>query len=115
MPLIFSGPGIQKGIRSNSPVELIDIYPTLMDLTEIETPSNVVGKSLKPIFQRSQTIKLEESALTRWRASQHGSFNFSESGIQGYSVKTDRYRLTKWGEKGEFGYELYDHSNDEKK
>ena len=26
VPLIFSGPGIQKGVRSNSPVELIDIY-----------------------------------------------------------------------------------------
>ena len=111
VPLIFSGPGIQKGVRSNSPVELIDIYPTLMDLTEIETPSNVVGKSLKPIFQ-DPVYKVRESALTRWRASQHGSFNFSESGIQGYSIKTDRYRLTKWGEKGEFGYELYDHKND---
>ena len=68
-------------------------------------------KSLEPIFQ-DPVYKVRESALTRWRASQHGSFNFSESGIQGYSIKTDRYRLTKWGEKGEFGYELYDHKND---
>ena len=112
VPLIFSGPGISKGVRSNSPVELIDIYPTLMDLTKIETPSNVVGKSLKPIFEDSNH-KVRGSALTRWRASQHGSLNFSESGIQGYSVKTERYRLTKWGEKGEHGYEFYDHSIDE--
>ncbi len=112
VPLIFSGPGVSKGVRSNSPVELIDIYPTLMDLTKIETPSNVVGKSLTPIFQDS-THKVRRSALTRWRASQHGNLNFSESGIQGYSVKTERYRLTKWGEKGEHGYEFYDHSIDE--
>ena len=113
VPLIFSGPGVEKGVRSNSPVELIDIYPTLMDLTEIETPSHVVGKSLKVIFN-DPNYKVRESALTRWRASQHGNLNFSESGIQGYSIKTERYRLTKWGESGEHGYELYDHDNDKK-
>ena len=113
VPLIFSGPGVEKGVRSNSPVELIDIYPTLMDLTEIETPSHVVGKSLKSIFT-DPNHKVRKSALTRWRASQHGNLNFSESGIQGYSIKTERYRLTKWGESGEHGYELYDHDNDKK-
>ena len=38
VPLIFAGPGIKKGSRSNSPVELIDMYPTLMDLTGIKPP-----------------------------------------------------------------------------
>jgi hypothetical protein len=32
----------------------------------------------------------------------------------GYSIKTDRYRLTQWGENGILGYELYDHNYDEK-
>jgi len=32
----------------------------------------------------------------------------------GYSIKTKRYRLTKWGSNGELGYELYDHKNDKK-
>ena len=41
---------------------------------------------------------VRESALTRWR--------------NGYSIKTKRYRLTKWGSNGELGYELYDHKND---
>ena len=111
VPLIFSGPGIQRGVRSHSPVELIDIYPTLMDLTKIEAPSHVVGKSLVPVFN-DHKHKVRESALTRWRASQHGNLNFKESGIQGYSIKTERFRLTKWGENGEHGYELYDHKND---
>ncbi|NBS19843.1 MAG: DUF4976 domain-containing protein [Flavobacteriia bacterium] len=113
VPLIFSGPGIKKGVRSQSPVELIDIYPTLMQLTKIEAPAHVVGKSLTPIFN-NPNHRVRESALTRWRASQHGNLNFKESGIQGYSVKTNRYRLTKWGENGEHGYELYDHKNDYK-
>ena len=31
---------------------------------------------------------------------------------KGYSIKTKRVRLTKWGSNGELGYELYDHKND---
>ena len=98
IPLIFSGPGIENGIQiPSSPVELIDIYPTLMDLTEIETPDHVVGKSLKNMLKDPNAI-VRNSALTRWR--------------NGYSIKTDRYRITKWGEGGELGYELYDHNSD---
>jgi hypothetical protein len=82
---------------SNSPVELIDLYPTLMDLTNINTPEHVVGKSLEPIMKNVNS-SVRGSALTRWR--------------NGYSIKTKRYRLTKWGSNGELGYELYDHKND---
>ena len=103
VPLIFSGPGIKKGERSNSPVELIDIYPTIMDLTKIKTPKHVVGKSLLPIFNDTN-FKIRNSALTR--------LNVMNGGGNGYSIKSNRYRLTKWGEKGELGYELYDHKND---
>ena len=100
VPLIISVPNSEnKGKMSNSPVELIDLYPTLMDLTNINTPEHVVGKSLKPLI-RNVNASVRESALTRWR--------------NGYSIKTKRYRLTKWGINGELGYELYDHKNDEK-
>tara|TARA_B100001175_G_C19488668_1_gene631348 strand:+ start:461 stop:1975 length:1515 start_codon:yes stop_codon:yes gene_type:complete len=97
IPLIFSGPGIESGKRTNSPVEMIDIYPTLMELTGIETPDHVVGKSLSPIF-KNNSASVRSSALTQWK--------------NGYSIKTERYRITKWGENGELGYELYDHNND---
>ena len=98
VPLIISTPALEnKGVTSNSPVELIDIYPTLMDLTDIITPKHVVGRSLVPIIENVNAT-VRESALTRWR--------------KGYSIKTTRYRLTKWGVNGEFGYELYDHQND---
>ena len=100
VPLIFSYPGIKnKGLTTNSPVELIDIYPTIMDLTGISTPNHVVGKSLQPIIN-TEIESVRKSALTRWR--------------NGYSIKTNRYRLTQWGKNGELGYELYDHKNDKK-
>ena len=100
MPLIISVPRLEnQGTSSVSPVELIDLYPTLMDLTNIKTPQHVVGKSLKPIIKNVNS-SVRQSALTRLR--------------NGYSIKTKRYRLTKWGSNGELGYELYDHKNDEK-
>ena len=111
VPLIFSGPGINKGIRSNSPVELIDMYPTLMDLTKIETPDHVVGKSLVPIFN-DNNYKVRNSALTRWILRHAKGKLSSYNEVEGYSIKTDRYRFVKWGEDGEFGYELYDHKYD---
>jgi arylsulfatase A-like enzyme len=80
-----------------NPVELIDLYPTLMDFTNIKTPKHVVGKSLKPLIE-NKNASIRGSALTRWK--------------NGYSIKTKRYRITKWGLQGELGYELYDHSND---
>tara|TARA_B100002052_G_scaffold173100_1_gene157532 strand:+ start:2319 stop:3869 length:1551 start_codon:yes stop_codon:yes gene_type:complete len=98
IPLIISTPNLEnKGLKSMSPVELIDLYPTLMDLTYIKTPKHVVGKSLVPIMKNVNT-SVRGSALTRWR--------------NGYSIKTKRYRLTKWGVNGELGYELYDHKYD---
>ena len=98
IPLIISVPNAEnKGSISMSPVELIDLYPTLMGLTNINTPKHVVGKSLEPIM-KNVNASVRGSALTRWR--------------NGYSIKTKRYRLTKWGSDGELGYELYDHKND---
>ena len=80
-----------------SPVELIDLYPTLMDLTNINTPQHVVGKSLEPLL-KNVNASVRESALTRWR--------------NGYSIKTKRYRLTKWKTRWGNDYELYDHKKD---
>lgn len=98
VPLIISVPGGRNApARSNSPVELIDLYPTIMDLTKIEIPNHVVGKSLEPII-KNQSVKVRKNALTRWR--------------NGYSIKTERYRLTQWGKNGIKGYELYDHQSD---
>ena len=88
---------LNKGSKSISPVELIDIYPTLMDLTGIEIPKHAVGKSLKPILE-NKDFSIRGSSFTKWR--------------NGYSIKTKRYRITKWGENGELGYELYDHKYD---
>ena len=98
VPLVFSIPWTQNTIkRTIAPIELIDIYPTILDLVEIAIPDNVVGKSLKPLMLK-KISNIRNSALTKWQ--------------NGYSIKTEQYRITKWGENGELGYEIYDHFED---
>ena len=106
VPLIISGPGILSNKRiKNSPVELVDLYKTLMDLTGISTPEFVQGHSLKNILT-SNSKPIRKSALSELRVYSDGSL------AQGYSIKTDRYRLTRWLHKDERYLELYDHKYD---
>ena len=52
VPLIFSWPGhIQKGLRSDALVELLDITPTLLELADQPVPETMHGRSLLPILQ----------------------------------------------------------------
>ena len=106
VPLIISGPGILSNKRiKNSPVELVDLYKTLMDLTGISSPEFVQGHSLKNILT-SNSKPIRKSALSELRVYSDGSL------AQGYSIKTDRYRLTRWLHKDERYLELYDHKYD---
>ena len=105
VPLIISGTGIITNKRTNSPVELVDLYKTLMDLTGISVPGFVQGYSLKNILT-SNSKPIRKSALSELRV-------YSNSALaQGYSIKTDRYRFTKWEHKGKRYSELYDHKYD---
>ena len=90
--------------------EFVDIYPTLADLCGLPAPAHLRGKSLQPI--------LEDPA----RAGKPAAFTVSHARgkwkgrrgrrVLGYTVRTDRYRYTEWGETAELGVELYDHEND---
>ena len=106
VPLIFSGPGISNNLGPiNEPVELIDLYPTIMELLQMETPDFVCGKSLNPYFNGSKT-PIRNSALTELLV------RTPQGMAQGYSIKTKRYRLNRWSHKNLFKYELYDHKDD---
>ena len=58
--LIIVGPGIKI---NNNPVELVDLYPTIMELVQMQTPKFVSGKSIAPLLENSENI-VRESALT---------------------------------------------------
>ena len=46
VPLVFAGPGIGEGERRDQLVYLYDIFPTLCELTGVDQPRSVEGKSL---------------------------------------------------------------------
>ena len=50
IPMIISGPGIAGDSRFSHVVNLIDIFPTILDIAEINYPWKNNGRSLTPIF-----------------------------------------------------------------
>ncbi len=50
VPLIFAGPGIPAGQQRDALVYLLDIFPTLCDVTGLAVPDSVEGQSLLPVI-----------------------------------------------------------------
>lgn len=98
VPLIIAGPGvIAKGQSTVSPAEMVDFYPTLAELCRLKAPASLSGVSLLPTLIDATAVS-RKSALTQY--------------ANGYSIRTPRYRYTEWGEEGNQGTELYDHTTD---
>ena len=91
VPLIFAGSGVnEKGKQSNQPVELLDIFPTLIDLASLEANNSIEGHSLKPILT-------DVSHQRAWPAiASHGPGN--------HAVITDQWRFIQYADGSE---ELY--------
>ena len=102
VPLLISAPGFEKaaGKKAQGLVELVDLYPTLLDLTGLKdkAPANLDGISLRPLLDNPDSKGKKKLAYTVTRSS-------------GESIRTDRYRYNRWGKEGE---ELYDHQTDPK-
>ena len=98
-PLIIKLPGkSQKNGHVDQVVSSIDIYPTLMDLCGVEMPLKTDGRSLVRLIKKP--------GLHHWEGASYGYF------MNGISLRTDRYRLSKFFRKEEPVLELYDHKND---
>jgi len=83
--LMFAGPGIKPGLKTKSPTELIDIFPTLCELSDTEMIPNLDGISLKPLLDGSKEDLREFAVSTypRWKG-------------MGYSLRDKRYRYSAW-------------------
>jgi len=53
VPLILWGPGhVAKGVKIDEPVELVDVMPTLLDLSGLASPPAAQGQSLRPLLAK---------------------------------------------------------------
>ncbi len=106
-PLIMRDPDQKvKGGKHWGPTEFTDIAPTLCELAGLKIPVFFEGLSLKPLFDNPDQ-KLRTSALSQYPR--------QGNKYMGYTIRTNRYRYTKWLESksGEtYDRELYDYEAD---
>ena len=94
VPMIIAGPSIEAADCAR-PVGLIDIYPTLLDLTGQPTNPKHEGQSLSPLL-RNPTREWKRPAITTFGRGNH-------------AVRSTRWRYIRYLDGSE---ELYDHNND---
>ena len=101
VPLIVLDPRQkEKGKKCSNLTGLIDIYPTLCDLTGIEPPHKLSGLSLAP---QLNNVKAPGKL-----------YEFTMGHPKGYGIRTSRYRYTEWRDdtiKADFSM-LYDLEKD---
>ncbi len=71
VPLIFAGPGISENAYVDSPAELLDIYPTLIELGNFEVRDGLEGISLLPQLKNAEALR-ERPAITTHNHDNHG-------------------------------------------
>ena len=95
VPLIFAGPGVKGGQRCLQPAELLDIYPTLVELCSLPGRGDLEGLSLRPQLTDAQA-KRERPAITSHNQGNHG-------------IRSERYRYIRYADGSE---EFYDTQQD---
>lgn len=72
VPLIMRIPEIDQAIRIDRQVRLLDIMPTLHDLSQVPQPEGLLGKSLTPLWGDNPEIYSPEFAISEmWRDKWH--------------------------------------------
>jgi arylsulfatase A-like enzyme len=88
---VILAPGTQQGQRVSKPVELIDVYPTLLQLAGLPSNDQQQGQSLVPLI-KDPTSRWDHPAVT----------SFGRGNV---SIRSDRYRLIQYRDGSR---ELYD-------
>ncbi|MCB1120737.1 MAG: sulfatase [Verrucomicrobiae bacterium] len=94
VPFIIAGPGFPRGAVCDKPVELIDIYPTVMDYAELKPHHKLEGRSLRPLL---------EDVDAEWNYPAWTTF------VDHHAVRTQDWRYIRYVSGEE---ELYDMKND---
>jgi len=94
VPLIFAGPGVASG-RCAQPAELLDMYPTLLDLCGLPSNDANEGHSLVPQLDDPSTSRIWP-AITTQSPNNHG-------------IRSENWRYIRYSNGSE---ELYDMKSD---
>ena len=106
-PLIIVDPDTKSNNFSSSPVEFIDVFPTLTELTGLDIPESLQGSSLLPIL-KGKSKRIKDYAVSQ----------YPRGNVMGYALRNERYRYVAWYknrstvEEDVIIKELYDYKND---
>jgi arylsulfatase A-like enzyme len=95
VPLIFAGPGVGEAAKCSQPVELLDIYPTLVRLCGLPPRTGLEGHSLVAQLQDANARRTLPAITT------HNQNN--------HAVRSEHWRYIRYADGSE---ELYDHRED---
>jgi iduronate 2-sulfatase len=113
VPLIVAAPGGTSGAVSPRLVELVDLYPTLVELCGVPAPGGLERTSFAPLLRapnRSWKKAAFTQVLRNAAETRHANHAGVDHRVMGRSVRTERWRYTEWG-RPEVA-ELYDHDHD---
>ena len=91
VPLIFAGPGVAAAAKCGRPAELLDVYPTLLDLCGLPANKSTEGMSLVPQLKDARAAR-DRPAVTTHNPGNH-------------AVRTEKWRYIRYADGSE---ELYD-------
>lgn len=91
VPLIIAGPGVDEKAKCMRPAELLDLYPTLIELCGLPARDGLEGLSLLPQLRDADAPR-EQPAITTHGPGNHG-------------VRNERWRYIRYADGSE---ELYD-------
>ena len=94
-PLMFAGPNLPKGKKIDAPVEMLSMYPTLLELSGLPPYERNEGNSLVAMMQKDEGLS-ESKAITTF-------------GMNNHAIKMNGYRYIQYEDGKE---EFYDHSSD---
>jgi iduronate 2-sulfatase len=94
VPLVIRVPGKQPAV-CHSLVELLDLYPTIAALCELDVPSRLQGKNLTPMFD-NPAHRVRDAAFSAAPSS------------KGFLLREDDWAYIQYGEDAAGGVELFD-------
>lgn len=96
VPLMMVVPGLtEKGVKCSRPVNLIDLYPTLIELCNLPRKDDLQGMSIVPLL-KDISVKWDRPSLSTMGPNRH-------------SLRSEQYRFIQYEDGSE---ELYDHCID---
>lgn len=109
VPLILASPQANRHGAARGIVELIDLYPTLCELSGLPLPEGLQGKSFLPLLADPRSPGKNSALTVVSRGRNQTAVLQLDPDVMGRSLRTDRYRYTLWPNGKQ---ELYDHSTD---